>query len=134
MTQPARVLLVEDSPTQVQQIAAHLSGHGLEVLVADDGPAALDVAYQQQPDVVVLDVNLPSMSGYQVCRRLRRDETTAQIPVIMLTVADASEQILNGLEAGAEDYIPKDEFALENLIGSLCSLGVMAYPPEDQSW
>jgi DNA-binding response OmpR family regulator len=126
--------LVEDSPTQAQQIAAHLSGHGLEVLVADDGPVALDMAYQQQPDVIVLDINLPSMSGYQVCRRLGRDERTAHIPVIMLTVANASDQIIGGLEAGAEDYIPKDEFAPANLIGSLGSLGLLTYPPEDTSW
>jgi DNA-binding response OmpR family regulator len=131
MTQSPTVLLVEDSPTQAQQIAAHLVEHALDVLIADDGPVALQIADEGQPDVIVLDINLPSMSGYQVCKRLKRDESTAHIPVIMLTVAGDSDHMLNGLEVGATDYIPKDEFAIENLIASLGSLGFIQQSTED---
>ena len=72
MEQLPLILLVEDSPTQAQQLAAELESYALQVLVADDGPIALDMAYEQQPDVIVLDINLPSMSGYQVCEILKQ--------------------------------------------------------------
>ena len=123
MAQLPTVLLVEDSPTQAQQIAANLEAQSLRVVVADDGPVALQLADEHQPDVIVLDINLPSMSGYQVCKRLKRDHNTAHIPVIMLTSAYSSDNIMSGLEDGAEDYIPKDEFAAENLVVSLSSMG-----------
>jgi DNA-binding response OmpR family regulator len=116
---PALVLLVEDSPTQAMEIAANLQKYGFEVQIAQDGLTALRMVDELHPDLVVLDVNLPKMDGYQVCRRIKRDPNTAGIPVIMLTVADSSEATMTGLEAGADDYIPKDIFANENLISTL---------------
>lgn len=83
------------------------------------GLTALRMVDELHPDLVVLDVNLPKMDGYQVCRRIKRDPNTAGIPVIMLTVADSSGATMTGLEAGADDYIPKDIFANENLISTL---------------
>lgn len=118
-------LIVEDSPTQAKQIAANLSSCGFRTHIATDGPEALRAVDDHQPDLVVLDVNLPTMDGYQVCRRLKRDPNTAHIPVVMLTVADGSEATLQGLEAGADDYIPKDVFATENLIVTLKGLGLL---------
>jgi len=116
---PALVLLVEDSPTQAMEIAANLQKYGFDVEIAQDGLTALRMVDELRPDLVVLDVNLPKMDGYQVCRRIKRDPNTAVIPVIMLTVADSSEATMTGLEAGADDYIPKDIFANENLISTL---------------
>jgi len=119
------IVVIEDSPTQAQQIAAHLSGFGLQVFVAHDGPEGLQLVDEVQPNAVVLDVNLPSMNGFQICRRLKRDENLADIPVIMLTSADGSDDILQGLDMGATDYIPKDAYAADNLVTTLQALGLM---------
>lgn len=124
MTQQPLALLVEDSPTQALEIAAGLKRQGFKVLTADDGLKALDMVYEHHPVLVVLDIQLPKMNGYQVCRRLKRDPATANIPVIMMTVADSSEATLEGLEAGADDYIAKDVFAADNLLATLHSLNI----------
>jgi DNA-binding response OmpR family regulator len=126
MSDSLLVLIVEDSPTQAKQIAADLAQHGFRTCIAGDGPEALRAVDEHQPDLLVLDVNLPTMDGYQVCRRLKRDRNTAHLPVIMLTVAEGSEATLQGLEAGADDYIPKDAFAAENLLVTLQTLGLLA--------
>lgn len=118
------ILLVEDSPTQALEIQSHLQDYGFSVIVAEDGVSGLRCVDEHGPDLVVLDVNLPKMDGFQVCRRLKRDPQTARIPVIMLTVADSSESTITGLEAGADDYIPKDIFAVDNLISTMQSLGI----------
>lgn len=124
MTTQPLALLIEDSPTQATEIAAALQDNGLAVLTAADGITGLNMVYEHQPVLVVLDVNLPQMNGYQVCQRLKRDPHTAAIPVIMLTAADSSEATLAGLEAGADDYIPKDVFASDNLAAALRSLNI----------
>lgn len=120
-----QVLLIEDSPTQAREVAASMSYYNIDVLVAGDGPQGLRLAFELQPDLIVLDINLPTMSGYQVCRRLKREPRTQKIPVVMLTSADSPDAMLEGLEAGAADYIPKDAFAIENLSGTLQSLGLL---------
>ena len=119
MTHQPLALLVEDSPTQAIEITAALKQCGFDVISAVDGLAGLDMVYEHHPVLVVLDVQLPTMNGYQVCRRLKRDPQTASIPVIMMTVADSSDATLAGLEAGADDYIAKDVFAGENLTATL---------------
>ena len=125
------ILLIEDSTTQADRIAAELRGHGFQVVIAADGPAGLRTVDEHQPDLILLDINLPSMSGYQVCHRLKRDPNTAHIPVIMLTASDGSEDILRGLDAGAIDYIAKDAFAVENLLRTLSALGFIDSDVED---
>lgn len=119
-------VIVEDSPTQAKQIAANLARYGIDAVLAYDGPEGLRMVDEHHPDLVVLDVNLPSMDGYQVCRRLKRDPNTAHIPVVMLTVAEGFEATMQGLEAGADDYIPKDVFATENLVSTLNALGLLS--------
>jgi DNA-binding response OmpR family regulator len=121
MTKQPLALLVEDSPTQAIEITAALKQAGFDVIAAADGLAGLDMVYEHHPVLVVLDVQLPKMNGYQVCHRLKRNPETASIPIIMMTVADSSEATLAGLEAGADDYIAKDIFAAENLITTLNS-------------
>src|SRR5512141_685454 len=102
------VLLVEDSPTQAQQIREVLESVGLTVRIATDGPDGIREALENPPDLIVLDIKLPSMDGYQVCRRLKRAEETQTIPVIMLTDKAGAKETMTGLKAGADDYIPKD--------------------------
>ena len=105
------VLLVEDSPTQARQIKDTLEAIGLAVQVVGDVPDALREAIADPPILIVLDIQLPSMDGYQVCRRLRRAEETKDIPIIMLTDKAGARETMTGLRAGADDYIPKDIFA-----------------------
>ena len=121
-----RALLVEDSPTQAEYYKAVLEGIGLEVHVVDNGQTALDYAYNSHPDLIILDVNLPVMDGFQVCSRLSRAEETRNIPIVMLTERDSADDAWVGLQAGAVDYIPKDDFADETLLASLEHLGMLA--------
>lgn len=125
MSKQATVLIVEDSPTQAKQIAGLVTQHDVDVVIAEDGPQALRIIDAVQPDLVVLDINLPEMNGFQVCRRLKRDPETAHIPVVMLTSSSSSDEMIKGLEAGAQDYILKDDFAAETLLMTLRSLGVI---------
>jgi CheY-like chemotaxis protein len=122
---PTEVLLVEDSKTQAKQISDVLISIGLTVRVVGDGPEAIREAIEHPPALIVLDVQLPSMDGYQVCRRLKRTEETKNIPVIMLTDRSGSKETMIGLKAGADDYIPKDIFAAEHLVETLKELGVL---------
>lgn len=119
------VVIVEDSETQAQQVAAHLSARGISVMIAKDGPQALRLIHSNIPDIVVLDINLPTMNGYQVCQRLKRDPETACVPVIMLTSAAEAEDKMRGIEAGAIDYIPKSMFAVNHLLSTMSELGLI---------
>lgn len=118
-------LLVEDSQTQAAQIKETLESVGLQVRVAHDGPEGLREALANPPALIVLDVKLPSMDGFQVCRRLKRASTTKDIPVIILTEKTGPKATMSGLRAGADDYIPKDIFASEHLIDTLRELGLL---------
>jgi CheY-like chemotaxis protein len=119
------VLIIEDSATQAKLTAAQLSGYDINVVLAEDGVQGLRCVNTFPPDLIVLDVNLPKMDGYQVCQRLKRDENTKHIPVIMLTANDSSEDALKGLAVGADDYIPKDVFAIQHLLSALEMLGFL---------
>lgn len=119
------VLLVEDSKTQAAQIKETLESVGLTVRIAYDGPDGLRAAIDNPPALVVLDVQLPTMDGFQVCRRLKRTPETQNVPVIMLTDQSTPKATLSGLRAGADDYIPKDIFASEHLIETLRELGIL---------
>ncbi len=119
------VLLVEDSKTQAYQIKETLESVGLEVTIAYDGPEGIRSAITNPPALVVLDVKLPTMDGFQVCRRLKMHPATKHVPIIMLTEKTSAEATMTGLSAGADDYIPKDIFATEHLITSLQELEVL---------
>jgi twitching motility two-component system response regulator PilH len=119
-----QALLVEDSPTQAQFYKDILEQLGLEVNIAVNGKDALDFAYRYHPQLIVLDVNLPIMDGFQVCSRLSRSGETNSIPIIMLTERGAAEDAQAGLQSGAIKYIAKDQFAAETLSASIRQLGV----------
>ncbi|MBL8165017.1 MAG: response regulator [Anaerolineae bacterium] len=119
------VLLIEDSKTQAAQIKAMLEGLGMEVRLAYDGLDGIRSVMEKHPALIILDVKLPGMDGFQVCRRLKRSPETQNIPIIMLTEKDGAQATMSGLQAGADDYIPKDIFATEHLINTLQQLGLM---------
>jgi len=121
-----QILLVEDSQTQAAQIQMVLENAGdIKVQVTHSGVEGLRLARELTPDLIVLDVILPDMDGFQICRRLKRDPVTSEIPVIMLTEKSSADATVSGLQAGADDYIPKDIFASEHLIDTLRELGVL---------
>ncbi|MCB1010171.1 MAG: response regulator transcription factor [Microthrixaceae bacterium] len=99
-----RVLVVEDDPTLAEVVEKYLERDGYEVSIEVSGEAGLDTALSWQPDLVVLDIMLPGMDGYEVCRRLRN---STPIPVVMLTARAAEDDRVLGLELGADDYVTK---------------------------
>lgn len=113
------VLVVEDSPTQALHMQMLLEQEGLEVLLAHDGKAGLSMAQELLPDLVVLDVQMPGMNGFQVCGQLKNSRATRDIPIIMFTRHDEQEAVVLGLQTGAVDYIPKDAFADAVLLETL---------------
>ena len=102
----ARILVVDDVPENVRLLEAVLDAHGYDVVSATNGDAALELASSARPDLVLLDVMMPQPDGLAVCRRLRQQEETAVLPVIMLTASEGSEK-RTAIEAGADDFIPK---------------------------
>jgi DNA-binding response OmpR family regulator len=120
-----RILVVEDSPTQAMHLQALLEQAGLEVILAFDGRTGLQMAQETHPDLVVLDIQMPEMNGFQVCRQLKDTRTTADIPIIMFTRHDEEEAVVLGLQTGAVDYIPKDAFADAVLLETLRQMSLI---------
>ena len=102
-----KVLIVDDYPANVKLLERNLQAAGYETVVAQDGQEALDKVQAEKPDLILLDIMLPKVDGFEVCRRLRADEATAVIPIIMITALKDTEDRIRGLEAGADDFIPK---------------------------
>ena len=121
MTERAgRILVVDDVRENVRLLEAVLEAHGYEVVSATDGHAALELAVSAKPDLVLLDVLMPQPDGYTVCRRLREQDETAVLPVIMLTASEGAEKT-RSIEAGADDFITKP-FNQEELLIRIRSL------------
>ncbi|MDX1623463.1 MAG: response regulator transcription factor [Gemmatimonadota bacterium] len=111
----ARILVVEDEPDLRSLLRRQLERAGHEVAVAADGVEALERAWGEPLDLVVLDLMLPHLDGTEVCRRLKRDERTATLPVVMLTARQEPDDRIEGFELGADDYITKP-FNLRELV------------------
>ena len=120
----ARVLVVDDIAANVKLLDARLQAEYFNVLTANNGPAAIDICARERVDVVLLDVMMPEMDGYEVCRRLKSDPKTQDVPVIMITALDQSGDKLLGLEAGADDFLtkPVDDVALITRVKNLARL------------
>jgi class 3 adenylate cyclase/ActR/RegA family two-component response regulator len=104
---PAKVLVVDDTPQNVKLLADLLSVKGYAVETATSGEEALAKIAQALPDLVLLDVMMPGLSGYDVCRQLRADQRTALLPVVLVTSLDPQQERVKGIEAGADDFLPK---------------------------
>lgn len=103
----ARVLIVDDSPTETHKMSATLSRHGFEVLTAEDGEQGVALARQELPDVVLMDIVMPGLNGFQATRQLTRDEATRHIPVIIVSTKDQETDRLWGQRQGARGYLTK---------------------------
>ena len=102
-----RVLLIEDDPSLTELIRYNLEHEGFEMACSADGEEGLTWATETPPDIVLLDWMLPNLSGIEICRRLRRHEKTANLPIIMLTARAEEADRIRGLDTGADDYITK---------------------------
>ena len=120
----ARVLIVDDIPTNVRLLEARLTAEYYEVLSASSGPEALAICQEQEVDIVLLDVMMPEMDGFEVCRRLKASSKTHHIPVLMITALDQPSDRVQGLDAGADDFLtkPVDDTQLMARVKSLVRL------------
>src|SRR5437870_4120361 len=104
---PEKLLVVDDTPVNVKLLADLLRVKGYAVVTAASGVEALAAVEKEQPDLVLLDVMMPGMSGYDVCRKLRENAATAMLPVIMVTALDPLQERVKGIDAGADDFLTK---------------------------
>ncbi|PYM96769.1 MAG: adenylate/guanylate cyclase domain-containing response regulator [Candidatus Rokuibacteriota bacterium] len=104
---PEKILVVDDTAVNVKLLADLLAVKGYAVVTAASGPEALAAVEKEQPDLVLLDVMMPGMSGYDVCRKLRASAATAVLPVVMVTALDPVQERVKGIEAGADDFLSK---------------------------
>ncbi|NCV30637.1 MAG: phosphate regulon transcriptional regulatory protein PhoB [Rhodobacteraceae bacterium] len=107
------VLLVEDEPAQREMLAYNLEAEGFDVIIADNGEDGLILVDESDPDLIVLDWMMPQLSGIEVCRRLKSNSKTRQIPVIMLSARAEEVDRVRGLETGADDYVVKPYSVIE---------------------
>ena len=113
--QETRVLVVDDDEQNVELLEAYLSDAGYQVLRALDGASAMEVVAREAPDLILLDIMMPDISGYEVCKRLKGDPKSAGIPILMVTALGALGDIEKGIEAGTDDFLTKPINRLELL-------------------
>ena len=120
----ARILVVDDIEANVRLLEAKLTAEYYEVLAASDGPTALALAAAESPDIILLDVMMPGMDGFEVCRRLKDDPATRHIPVVLVTALDGRHDRVKGLECGADEFLnkPIDDVMLFSRVRSLTRL------------
>src|SRR5918999_3092666 len=123
----ARILVVDDVPANVKLLEARLSAEYFDVLTASNGAEALDLCSRAECDIILLDVMMPDMDGFEVCRRLKSNPATHFIPVVMVTALDSPADRVRGLEAGADDFLtkPVSDVVLIARVRSLTRLKMM---------
>ena len=126
----ARILIVDDSPSQLMGIRRIVEKLGHEALTAEDGAAGVEVAKREVPDLILMDVVMPNLNGFQATRSITREPTTSHIPVILVTTKDQDTDRVWGMRQGAKAYITKpfSESELADMIQQM--LGEPAAPPE----
>ncbi len=125
----ARILIVDDIEANRRLLQAKLEAQYHTVILAENGPRALELAKSQSPEIILLDVMMPGMSGFEVCKRLKSDPETEHIPVVMVTALSDTEDRVRGLDAGAEDFLtkPVDDFLLKSRVSALMRYNAVAF-------
>ena len=120
----AKVLVVDDEPNVLRSLAQYLTIEDFTVETASNGMEALEKVESFHPELILLDVMMPGMDGFEVCRRLKDGANTRHIPVVMVTALDGRQDRINGLEAGADDFLakPLDDVMLFARVRSLMAL------------
>ena len=113
---PCTVLIVDDDPFGIIQLQTLLKDSGYELVTASDGASALETVRRQPPDIILLDIVMPKMDGYETCRRLKENGNSENIPIIFLSGLHSTEEKINAFEAGGVDYITKPFSEKEVLI------------------
>jgi class 3 adenylate cyclase/CheY-like chemotaxis protein len=131
---PPRILVVDDTPANVHILQSRLRAHGYEIVVATDGEEALAAVQTSLPDLILLDVMMPRLDGFEVCRRLRADASLPFIPIILVTAKTDPKDIVVGLEAGGDEYLtkPVDQAALVARVKSMLRIKQLA--DEREEW
>ena len=124
MKQPERILVVDDNETNRDILEARLTANGYEVLHAADGEEALAMATRHRPDLILLDIMMPKVDGIEVCKRIKADADLSFTPIILVTARSDSKDVVNGLDAGADEYLTKpiDQTALVARVKALLRL------------
>ena len=126
---PLHILLLDNNAAEAGHIASALQQQGHQVTQLKSGQAELELLRQTPTDLLLMDVVLPDMEGYAAIRQIKLLQENRWAPVIVLTTLDDDENLIKTLEAGADDYIPKDMFASDNLIAKVQSLGMAVREP-----
>jgi adenylate cyclase len=132
---PPLVLIADDNAMNLDILQARLSAHGYEILTAADGEAALSLAREKHPDLILLDVMMPGLDGLEVCRRLKGDPSLPFMPLIMVTARADSRDVVSGLEAGADEYLtkPVDQAALVARVKSMLRIKALHDTVQEQA-
>lgn len=116
-----RILIIEDEEAIAELIAESLKRQGYQVLIAYDGDQGLDLVFETLPDLLILDLMLPKLDGWEICRRLKEERNTRDILILMLTARRDERDVIEGLELGADDYVSKP-FSLSELSARIKAL------------
>jgi adenylate cyclase len=132
---PARILVADDNPDNLAIFRSRLAAHKHEIITATDGKEALVAAREKQPDLILLDIEMPKMDGVEVCRHLKADPSLPFIPIIMVTAKTSSQDVVTALEAGADEYLtkPVDHGALVARVNSMLRIKALADTVQAQS-
>ena len=131
MSQNKNILLVEDDPDIKELISFNLSNQGHQVFEANNGELGIEKAREKIPDLILLDLMLPGIQGLDVCRIIKADQETKDIPIIMVTAMGQEEDIVKGLETGADDYITKP-FSIKVLLARVSAVLRRSFEEYDQ--
>ncbi|MEX0730464.1 MAG: response regulator [Aquisalimonadaceae bacterium] len=117
-----RVLIVDDSPTETHVLRNMLEKHGYEVSVAENGEEGIGMAKSESPDIILMDIVMPGVNGFQATRKLSKDPATASIPIVIISTKDQDTDRIWGMRQGAKDYLTKpvtEQDLLQKLKGAL---------------
>jgi CheY-like chemotaxis protein len=129
-----RVLIADDNPQNAELLDAHLDGTGYETRIAANGDEALQLAKTWKPDVILLDIMMPKLSGFEVCKRLRADPATRSAGVLMVTALDQPTDIERAVEVGTDDFVTRPVNKTELVLRVKALLGALAEPtPTDRA-